>query len=105
MPIDLKKSMFEQNVNTTFWLFEGGPEPQPLDLIRFIPGHSTTRQEQFSLHFRGDRRRILPQRTYPMKHDAIGEFDLFLVPVGQDASGTFYEAVFNRLIQEKEPDR
>jgi hypothetical protein len=33
-----------------------------------------------------------------MKHDSIGDFDLFLVPIGRDESGTFYEAVFNRLI-------
>jgi hypothetical protein len=34
-----------------------------------------------------------------MKHESIGDFDLFLVPIGRDESGTFYEAVFNRLIE------
>jgi len=91
--------MFEQNLNTKFWLLGNSPEPLPLDLIELKDGPSSLRQESFSLRFRGDRSRILPQRIYPMKHDSIGEFDLFLVPIGQDESGTFYEAVFNRLIQ------
>jgi len=34
----------------------------------------------------------------------MGEFELFLVPVGRDDGGTFYEAVFNRLI-DQEPEK
>jgi len=98
MSIYLTKTMFEQNLNTKFWLLGESPEPLPLDLIQLTNGHSTPRQEQFALRFRGDHHRILPQRIYPIKHDSIGDFDLFLVPIGQDKTGTFYEAVFNRLI-------
>jgi hypothetical protein len=105
MPMDLKRSMFEDNLNTRFWLLDESSQPQPLDLVEMTEGHLNPRLEQFSLHFRGDGNRIFPQRTYPIKHDAIGEFDLFLVPIAQDATGTLYEAVFNRLIQEQAPDR
>ena len=70
-----------------------------MNLIELSDGHSSERQEQFALRFRGDRDRILPQSIYPMRHDAIGDFDLFLVPIGQDETGTIYEAVFNRLIK------
>jgi hypothetical protein len=48
----------------------------------------------FSIVFRGSRDRVLPQRTYRVKHEAIGEFDLFLVPIGPDREGMRYEAVF-----------
>ena len=48
----------------------------------------------FTLVFRGPRQPVLPQRIYRMEHEGIGEFDLFLVPVGQDAEGVQYEAVF-----------
>jgi hypothetical protein len=99
MPIHLTKTVFEQNLNTKFWLLEENAEPHVMDLIELTNGHSSPRQEQFSLRFRGDRNNVFPQRIYPMKHDSIGDFDLFLVPIGQDESGTFYEAVFNRLIQ------
>jgi hypothetical protein len=57
--------------------------------------------EQFSLRFRGDRASVYPQRIYAIKHDSMGEFELFLVPVERDDSGTFYEAVFNRVIQQE----
>ena len=99
MSISLTKGIFEEHLNTKFWLFDERQEPQPMDLIELTNGESSARQERFSLRFRGDRSRILPQKIYPMKHDSIGAFDLFLVPIGQDETGTFYEAVFNRLIQ------
>jgi len=99
MPVHLTKSMFEENVNTKFWLLGDDSETYAMDLIELTNGYSTPRQEQFSLRFRGDRNKVFPQRIYPMKHDSMGDFDLFLVPIGRDDSGTFYEAVFNRLIQ------
>jgi hypothetical protein len=94
----LTKAMFEENVNTRFWLVDERSEPYAMDLIELADGHSTPRQEQFSLRFRGAADKIYPQKIYAMKHDSIGEFELFLVPIGRDESGTFYEAVFNRLI-------
>jgi hypothetical protein len=30
------------------------------------------------------------------RHDAIGAFDLFTVPIRRDQHGLYYEAVFNR---------
>jgi hypothetical protein len=99
MSIYLTKAMFEENLNTRFWLLNEGSEPYALDLVELADGQSTPKQEQFSLRFRGDRNQVFPQRIYPMKHDSIGGFDLFLVPIGRDDTGTFYEAIFNRLIQ------
>jgi hypothetical protein len=100
----LTKGMFQENLNTRFWLTAEGAEPYALDLVEFVEFHSAPKQEQFSLRFRGDRAQIFPQLIYAMKHEAMGEFELFLVPVGRDDGGTFYEAVFNRLI-DQEPER
>jgi len=102
MPIYLTKSMFEETLNTRFWLFDGSSEPHALDLVELANGHANPRQEQFSLRFRGDREQIFPQRLYAMKHESMGDFDLFLVPIGRDDTGTFYEAVFNRMITPQE---
>jgi len=53
--------------------------------------------ESFSLIFYGPDQVFLPQQMYPFEHDALGRFDLFIVPVGR-APGLFhYQAVFNRL--------
>jgi hypothetical protein len=95
----LTKSTFEENLNTRFWLVDGESDAYALDLIQLTNGHSTPRYEQFSLCFRGSRDKIYPQRIYAMTHEAIGDFELFLVPIGRDESGTFYEAVFNRSVK------
>ncbi len=97
--MDLTQGMFQENLNTRFWLLAEGLEPYAMDLVECVNGYSTPGQEQFSLRFRGDRASIYPQRIYAVKHDSIGEFELFLVPIAQDESGTSYEAVFNRFVQ------
>ena len=53
--------------------------------------------ESFALLFR------LPvaafeQGVYGIEHEAIGVFDLFLVPVGAIPEGILCEAVFNRMV-------
>ena len=55
--------------------------------------HGPTRQP-FSLVFRADPDVHLPQRIYPIESAALGSFELFLVPIGPDAEGMRYEAVF-----------
>ena len=100
----LTNEMFKKNVNTRFWLVDSGLEPYALDLVECKDGYSTPRQEQFSLRFRGDAGQVFPQRIYPIQHDSIGDFELFLVPIARDDSGTYYEAVFNRFVQVNQAD-
>lgn len=52
------------------------------------------RRAPFSIVFRGPPTPILPQRIYRLVHAEIGEFELFLVPIGPDEQGMRYEAVF-----------
>jgi hypothetical protein len=49
---------------------------------------------QFSLVFRGPATPNLGQGTRRLRHDELEELDLFLVPIGPDAEGMRYEAVF-----------
>ena len=49
----------------------------------------------FSIIFREAGRAYLPQRTYTLEHAALGRLDLFLVPIGPDAVGMRYQAIFN----------
>ena len=56
------------------------------------------RQENFSVLFHGPLERFLPQGMVGLRHETLGEFELFLVPVARDTDGFQYEAVFNRLI-------
>jgi hypothetical protein len=51
-------------------------------------------RSSFSLVFRGGPSPPLPQRIYRVEHDGLGALDIFLVPLGPDAVGQRYEAVF-----------
>jgi hypothetical protein len=51
--------------------------------------------ERFSVFFDGPGDIVLPQKTYQLQHDKMGEIDLFLVPISGDQNGFRYEAVFN----------
>jgi hypothetical protein len=55
--------------------------------------HSPVRQA-FSLLFTGPSTPVLSQGTYELQHAAVGEVALFLVPIGADADGARYEAIF-----------
>lgn len=49
----------------------------------------------FSLIFSGSAEYALTQRLYRLQHDLLGEIAIFLVPVGRDAQGFSYQALFN----------
>jgi hypothetical protein len=51
-------------------------------------------RRQFSLVFRGPATRVVPQGTYRLTQEELGELDLFLVPIGPDAEGMQYQALF-----------
>ena len=53
--------------------------------------------EHFSLSFRGPNEACLAQGVYRFSHHTAGEMELFIVPIGGDATGFLYEAIFNRL--------
>ena len=54
------------------------------------------RTEPFSLVFVGPPEPGLRQGIYQLRHDALGDVELFLVPIGYDVDGgRRYEAVFN----------
>lgn len=53
-------------------------------------------REPFSLLFEADSALgLLAQGTYALTHDALGENNMFLVPVGKDGDRYQYQAVFN----------
>lgn len=59
------------------------------------PAADDSMRQAFSLVFIGPGESVLPQRIYRLTHPEMGELDLFLVPIGSDAEGTRYQAIFN----------
>jgi Domain of unknown function (DUF6916) len=84
---------FAGHLNSKFRVLD--EPPTELELVDVSDG-STPHHINFSLLFRGPLQPLLPQRIYPVEHDRLGRFDLFIVPVRRDTDGLYYEAVFNR---------
>jgi hypothetical protein len=49
----------------------------------------------FSLIFIARDPRVLPQRIYNLEHNGLGTLEIFLVPIGKDAGGVSYQAMFS----------
>lgn len=71
----------------------------PIQLVQLSEHKVSTQQERFSLRFKGPLGLFLPQKIYPCRHEEMGVFDLFIVPIAQEKDGFVYEAVFNRIIE------
>ena len=75
-------------------------EPQTtLRLVEVSELRASPYNESFALVFCGDADTLLPQATYRLGHAELADLELFLVPVGQGATGFYYEAIFNRLLR------
>jgi hypothetical protein len=103
MAATLTEAEFSKHVNTQFRLT--GDRPIELELEE-VKGYSSKAHEQegmerFSAFFHGPLDRFLPQGMYLLEHDAMGSFDIFLVPVAKDERGVRYEAVFNYFKNQK----
>lgn len=92
----LNYEILAEQLNTKFVLTEAA-EPFELELIEISEPTETARQIYFSLFFRGDKKFMLPQGTYQMKHERLGTMMLFVVPTSVEDDGFRYEAVFNLL--------
>jgi hypothetical protein len=96
------KSAFTAYLNSTFRVGTGNLETVEVTLTRvtdLLPDTSANvdGRECFSLAFRGGSV-SLPQNTYAIDHDALGSFQLFLVPGGRlDNGEQAYVAIVNRL--------
>lgn len=83
-------------LNTKFSLPDAA-QPFELELVEVTEPTVTASQTFFSLFFLGSKDFILPQGTYRLNHEQLGEMAIFLVPTAREESGFKYEAVFNLL--------
>jgi hypothetical protein len=90
---DLTLESFAGLVGEPFSL-QVAPEPLPLVLeeAEAVSGGDT--REAFSLVFRGPFDPLLAQGIHPVEHADLGRLEIFLVPIGRDAAGALYQAIF-----------
>ena len=88
---------FTPAIGTEFTLHRPDGATEPLKLAEAnavgAAGADKTRAP-FALLFRTSARGWMPQAIYALEHPALGRLEIFLVPLGPDAQGMRYEAVF-----------
>ncbi len=98
MASNLTEEEFSRHVNTKFRVkLDPAPFDLELESVKIYAGHEGDQEqlERFSVFFTGAIEVFLPQATYSLEHEAMGEFLIFLVPIGKSETGFRYEGVFN----------
>jgi hypothetical protein len=91
-------SAFSRHLGSTFRMRGASlASPVAAELIDVTKQAVNASLEQFSILFRVNQADMLAQGTYSFEHAEMGEFDLFIVPVGRDDQGYCYEASFAYL--------
>ena len=91
----LTRTSFEPLLHARFSVQVSG-RAHELELVALssLGGGRPEQREPFSLIFRGPREGWFQQGTYAVEHPELGPQTLFLVPIGPDAHGMQYEAIF-----------
>lgn len=103
MADSLTHETFAKHLGTKFEVQVGSDKIIELELTDVSKLELSERQEQFAIVFRGPNELFLGQGIQRMKHEQLGQFEIFIVPISQDDRGYRYEAVFNRIRQQAKP--
>lgn len=93
----LTRASFEPHVGERFVMHVSPTLAIALELIAVdaLPTPHDARRTSFALRFRAAGPGHVPQRIYRVEHPIVGALDIFLVPLGPDAVGMRYEAIFS----------
>jgi len=97
---------FRQQLNTPFDIRSADGTRARLILAKVVERPMTKDVAQFSLIFHAPPATTAPQGIYAARHHALGDFDLFTVPIGAPNSRrTLYQACFSRHLSKEEVAR
>jgi hypothetical protein len=85
---------FEKSSVEFFVLEDPDAAALPLRVVSVKERPPVAGGRQFTIVFRGPLSPVLPQRTYRVRHPSLGDFPIFVTPIGQAADSTDYEACF-----------
>jgi hypothetical protein len=100
MEASLTHEEFSKHLNSKFKVDLDETTSVEVELVEISELKLYPRQEEFAIVFRGPLDAFLGQGAGNFKHEQMGEFELFIVPIRQDAEGYYYEAIFNRIREE-----
>ncbi|MDX6527902.1 MAG: hypothetical protein QOH41_192 [Blastocatellia bacterium] len=99
MAADLTHEEFSSHLNTKFGIRLSEAQAIEAELTEVSEHMISPRQERFSIVFRTSNEALLGQGMHRFEHEQMGSFNLFIVPIQRDETGTYYESVFNRLVK------
>jgi hypothetical protein len=98
----ISQNTFSRCLNQLFTMTDGSGTARELELVEIAPRGQQGAAEpigeevySFSLLFRAGVGSGLNQGLYEFRHPALETMSIFIVPVGADTEGEYYEAVFN----------
>lgn len=92
--VEMRVELFESLKGETLGL-DVRPAGLLLAGVRRLPIIDPSVRAPFALDLIGPAAEPLGQGSYHFHHERLGSQLIFIVPVGQDASSRFYEAIFN----------
>lgn len=95
---NLTHDSFSKHIGSKFQIvFSDGDFVLTLTEVKaYMPGdNEQSGMERFSVFFEGPANLLLPTQTYLIRHEQMGEFEVFLGAISRDEKGIRYEAVFN----------
>lgn len=101
---DFQHAEFLKHLKTKFKIRVSETEAIEAELTNVSEHLLSPRQERFSVVFRTPNESFLGQGMRAFEHDEMGAFELFIVPIERDDEGTYYEAVFNRMVKKQAAD-
>jgi hypothetical protein len=97
---------FRDYVNTAFSVRSPDGTRERMMLSKILERPLTKNVEQFSLIFHARAGTSFSQGTYAFRHEALGDFDWFIVPIeAPNSRRTIYEACFSRHLGADEVGR
>lgn len=93
---NLTKENWSPHLNQEFRVGTADTEPLSMTLVEVTglsdkPGQA---RQPFSIVLSGPGDIVLNQAIYTVQHQALGDLDIFLVPLGPKGEHMLYEAVF-----------
>jgi hypothetical protein len=97
---------FREHLRTAFSVRSADGTCEQMVLSKILERPLAKNVEQFSLIFHAPVGMSLPQGTYTFRHQALGDFDWFIVPIdAPNSHRTIYEACFSRHLGANEVGR
>ena len=94
MPDSFTFETFQPLIGSSF-VIAGSDDALELVEANALGSGPSGSRDPFSLLFLRRSNAVLLDDTYTLTHPALGSFEMFIVPVAQDAEGVRYEAIFN----------